>query len=101
MRNVLVIGIILVVVGIVVGFLVHLLIWGLMMGFGILGLMAAWYLRPRHPVLSIAILVLCLWYFLRLALGVWFTLWPWIVVALVFLVAWDVVQHFKPHKGPR
>lgn len=101
MRNVLVIGIGLLVAAIVVGFIARLLMWGIMIGIGILGLIAAWYLRPRHPVLSVAILVLCAGYFLRIAWGVWFTLWPWVAVALVFLVAWDVVQHLKPRKGPR
>jgi len=87
-------GAVLVVAAVVVlGFLLHFVLWALMMAVGIGFLLLAWSVAHRHPFMAAGLVVLGAVVLLRWG-GFWYWLLPLGIVAALLLGAWELARRF-------
>jgi hypothetical protein len=80
------------------GFLLHLVLWALMMAVGVGFLLLAWSQAHRHPFVSAALVVVGVVVLLRWG-GFWFWLLPLGLLAAAALAAWELLGRRAAHRG--
>jgi hypothetical protein len=76
----------------VLGWIIHLVLWGIGAALVVGVLWYAWRLWPRHPWIAGGLVALMLVALGRLVLGLWLSLWPWLLAAVVLIGLWDLWQ---------
>jgi len=68
--------------------LIHVVIWALVVGFGLVLLLEAWAIHRRHPFAAVALGVVGILIWLRFG-GLWFWLMPILLAAALVVALWE------------